>query len=228
MINSVEEIEKLKASSKLADDCYYYICDNIKVGMTEVEVAKLIDDYFMSHGASGVSFETIVGSGPNSALIHSVPSDRTIEFGDIVQLDFGCILDGYCSDCSRVLFMGKVDEEYKKIYDIVYEAQKFGVENAKAGMKACEVDSLCRNIVKLSGYDFNHSVGHSVGKEVHSGLVISYKNNNDIIEDGMVITIEPGIYLEGKFGIRIEDTCLVEDGKLVPLNKTSKEIVIID
>ena len=122
-----------------------------------------------------------------------------IENSDVVQLDFGCILDGYCSDCSRVLFMGNVDEEYKKIYDIVYEAQKFGIENAKAGMKACEVDALCRNIIKLSGYDFNHSVGHGVGKEVHEDPVISPKNETDIIENNIVFTIEPGIYLEGKF-----------------------------
>ena len=160
-------------------------------------------------------------------MIHSTPTDRVIEYGDIVQLDFGCILDGFCSDCSRVLFMGSVDEEYKKIYDIVYESQKFGLENTRAGMKACEVDALCRNIVKLSGYDFNHAVGHGVGKEVHEDPTISFKNDTDVIENGMVITIEPGIYLEGKFGIRIEDTCLVEDGKLISLNETSKNIRII-
>ncbi len=227
MIKSLEEIEKLKASSKLADECYLYICDNIRVGMTEIEVAKMIDNYFTAHGASGVSFETIVGSGINSAMIHSTPTDKIIEEGDVVQLDFGCILDGYCSDCSRVLFMGNVDEEYKKIYDIVYEAQKYALDNTRVGMKASEVDALARNITKLSGYDFEHAVGHGVGKEVHEKPVISYKNDNDIIENGMVITIEPGIYLEGKFGIRIEDTCLVEDGKLTPLNKTSKEIKII-
>ena len=123
--------------------------------------------------------------------------------------------------------MGNVDEEYKKIYDIVYESQKFGLENTRAGMKACEVDALCRNIVKLSGYDFNHAVGHAVGQDVHEETTISFKNYKDTIENGMVITIEPGIYLEGKFGIRIEDTCLVENGKLTPLNKTSKEIRII-
>ncbi len=227
MIKTLEEIEKLKASSKLADDCYMYICENIKVGMTEIQVAQMIDEYFLSHGASGVSFETIVGSGVNAAQIHSTPTDRVIEFGDIVQLDFGCILDGYCSDCSRVLFMGKVDEEYKKIYDIVYEAQKYALENARVGMKASEIDALARNITKLSGFDFNHSVGHGVGKEVHEKPFISYKNDEDIIENGMVITIEPGIYLGGKFGVRIEDTCLVEDGRLVSLNKTSKEIKII-
>ena len=175
----------------------------------------------------GVSFDTIVGSGPNSSIIHSEPSDRVIEQGDVVQLDFGCILDGFCSDCSRVLFMGNVDEEFKKIYDIVYEAHKFAIDNAKAGMKASEIDALARNIVKLSGYDFNHAVGHAVGKEVHEKPVISPKDET-IIENGMVITIEPAIYIEGKFGIRIEDTCLMKDCELVSLNNTTKEIRIIE
>lgn len=227
MIKTEEEIEKIKKSSKLADDCYNYIVDTIKVGMTEKEVAMLMDDYMIKHGASGVSFETIVGCGTTSSQIHSTPSDKVIEYGDVVQLDFGCILDGYCSDCSRVLFMGEVKEEYKKIYDIVYESQIAGIENTKVGMKASEVDGICRDIIKSYGYDFKHAVGHGVGKEVHEDPVISPKNEKDLIENNMVITIEPGIYLEGKFGIRIEDTCVMKDGKLEPLNKTSKEIKVI-
>ena len=226
-IKTSEEIEKLRASSKLADECYEYIVTQIKLGMTEIEIAKMIDEYFLSHGASAVSFETIVGSGVNSATIHSTPSDRKIEFGDIIQLDFGCVLDGYCSDCSRVLFMGEIKSEYKEIYDIVYKAQMAGIEGFKEGMKASEVDALSRDVIKENGYDFNHSVGHAVGTEVHENPTISPKNTEDTIENGMCITIEPGIYLEGKFGIRIEDTCIVENGKLVPLNKTIKEIKVI-
>ena len=227
MIKSEEEIEKLRKSSMLADDCYNYIVSVIKVGMTEKEVAKLMDDYMLEHGASAVSFETIVGSGPTSSQIHSTPTDRVIEFGDVVQLDFGCILDGYCSDCSRVLFMGEVKEEYKKIYDIVYEAQIAGVEQTRAGMTAKQVDDICRDIIKSYGYDFKHAVGHGVGKEVHEDPTVSPKNEIDIIENNMVFTIEPGIYIEGEFGIRIEDTCVMKDGKLEPLNKTSKEIKVI-
>ncbi len=110
----------------------------------------------------------------------------------------------------------------------MYEAQKFAIDNFKVGMKASEVDALARNITKLSGYDFEHAVGHGVGKEVHEKPIISYKNELDVIEDGMVITIEPGIYIENEFGIRIEDTCLVENGKLIPMNETSKEIRVIN
>ncbi len=226
-MKSEEEIEKLIKASILADKCYNYICETIKVGMTEIEVAKLIDEFFLSNGASALAFDTIVGSGVNSSIIHSTPSDKIIEHGDIVQLDFGCVLDGYCSDCSRVLFMDEVKEEYKKIYDIVLEAQLVGINNTKVGMRSSQVDSICRDIIKSHGYDFKHAVGHGVGKEVHEDPVISPKNENDVIENDTVFTIEPGIYLENQFGIRIEDTCLMKNGVLIPLNKTSKEIRVI-
>ena len=227
IIKTDEEYDSIVKSSKLADDCYSYIKELIKEGMTEIEIAKAMDDYMLSHGATALSFETIVGSGPNSGLIHSTPTDRKIEFGDIIQLDFGCVVNGYCSDCSRVLFVGEVKEEYKKIYDIVYEAQIEGIKNTKVGMPVCEVDAISRNIIKDKGYDFKHAVGHGVGKEVHDEPTISPKNDKDVIEDNMVFTIEPGIYFEGEFGIRIEDTCIMKDGVVIPLNNTPKEIVII-
>jgi len=227
MVKTLEEIEKLKKSSKLADDCYYYIKDKIKIGMTEKEIAKLMDDYMLSSGASGLAFETIVGSGINSSSIHSTPSDKKIEYGDIIQLDFGCIVDEYCSDMSRVLFVGEIKEEYKKIYEIVLEAQLAGFKYIKPGMLAKKADLISRNIIKNYGYDFNHAVGHGVGKEVHESPTISPKNEKDIIENNLVFTIEPGIYIENKFGIRIEDTVLLKDDKVISLNSITKEIVII-
>ena len=227
IIKTSDEIEKLKLSSKLADDCFEYIKTIIKVGMTEKEVANLMDEYMISHGASAVSFDTIVGSGENSGQIHSLPSDRVIQQGDVVQLDFGCVLNDYCSDCSRVLFMGEVKEEYKKIYDIVLEAQLAGIDKIKPGMKACEADLLVRDIIKSYGYDFKHAVGHGVGQEVHEDPVVSPKNDKETIENDCVFTIEPGIYFENEFGIRIEDTCVMQDGKVIPLNRTSKEVTII-
>ena len=227
MVKTKEEIKKLIKASQLADKCYRYICTQIKPGMTEKKIAKLMDNYMISHGASGVSFETIVGSGKNSSKIHSTPSNRTIKYGDVVQLDFGCVLDGYCSDCSRVLFIGMVKPEYKKIYDIVYKAQIAGINGFKAGMKASRVDALSRDVIVKHGYNFNHAVGHGVGQEVHEDPVVSPKNTKDTIKNNMCITIEPGIYLENKFGVRIEDTCIVQGGKLIPLNHTSKAIKII-
>lgn len=226
-IKTSDEIEKLKQSSKLADDCFEYIKTIIKVGMTEKEVANLMDEYMLSHGATKVSFDTIVGSGENSGQIHSLPSDRVIQNGDIVQLDFGCVLNDYCSDCSRVLFMGEVKEEYKKIYDIVLEAQLAGINNIKPSMSCKDADAVSRDIIKSYGYDFNHALGHGVGKEVHEPPVLAERNPDVFIENDCVFTIEPGIYFEGQFGIRIEDTCVMQNGKVIPLNNTSKEITII-
>lgn len=227
MIKSKEEIEKLKKASNLADECFEYICNTIKIGMTEKEIANLMDKYMLEHGATGLSFETIVGSGVNSAQIHSTPTDRNIEYGDIILLDFGCVVEEYCSDISRTIFIGEVKEEYKKIYEIVLKSQLEGIEKITSGITAKEADLICRNVIKEAGYDFNHAVGHGVGKEVHEEPVISPKRDEVKLQNNMVFTIEPGIYLEEKFGVRIEDTVVLINGKVEPLNKASKEIIVI-
>lgn len=227
MKKTEEEIKKLEMASKIADDCFEYVCNNIKVGMTEIEVAQMMDTFMFENGAESLSFETIVGSGINSAQIHSTPTDKKIESGDIVLLDFGCKYQGYCSDISRTIFMERITEEYKKIYDIVLEAQLVATEKIVAGMLSCEADALSRDVIKNKGYDFAHALGHGVGKEVHESPVISPKNDRDIIENNMVFTIEPGIYLENKFGVRIEDTVVLENGKVRSLNKVTKDIIII-
>lgn len=228
MIKTNEEIEKLKKASKLADECFDYICNTMKIGMTEKEVANLMDDYMLTNGASRLSFDTIVGSGVNSAQIHSIPTDRKIEFGDIILLDFGCVVDEYCSDISRTVFVGEVNQEYKKIYDLVLEAQLKGVAEITNGMTAKEADLICRDIILTNGYDFAHAVGHGIGKEVHEEPVLSPKNEKDKLENNMAFTIEPGIYLENKFGVRIEDTVILKEGKVIPLNNVTKEIKIIN
>ncbi len=227
MIKSKDEIEKLKKASALADECFDYICHTIKRGMTEKEIAQKMDAYMLSHGATALSFETIVGSGVNSSQIHSIPTNREIEYGDILLLDFGCVVDGYCSDISRTIFIGEVKEAYQKIYAIVLEAQMAGIREITAHMTASEADLICRDKIKAKGFDFNHAVGHGIGKEVHEEPVLTPKRTDVFLENGMVFTIEPGIYLEGEFGIRIEDTVVLQNGKVVPLNKAPKEIVVL-
>lgn len=227
MIKTEEEINKLKKASKLADECFEFICNKIKIGMTEKEIANYMDDYMLTNGATALSFETIVGSGENSSQIHSTPTDRKIQYGDIILLDFGCVVDGFCSDISRTIFIGEVKEEYKEIYQIVLNSQQRGIEKITEGMTAKEADFVCREVIKNSGYDFAHAVGHGVGTEVHEEPVISPKRE-DILENNMVFTIEPGIYLENKFGVRIEDTVLLKDGKIEPLNLVSKELIVIN
>lgn len=227
MIKTNEEIEKLKKSSKLADECFEYICNTIKIGMTEKEIAEAMDKYMLTNGATKVSFDTIVGSGTNSSQIHSTPTDRKIEYGDIILLDFGCVVDGYCSDISRTIFVGEIKDEYKEIYNIVYKAQQKGISDITNGMNAKEADFVCRNVIQAKGYDFAHAVGHGIGKEVHEDPVISPKNEKVVLENNMAFTIEPGIYLENKFGVRIEDTVILKDGKVIPLNTATKEIKIL-
>ena len=227
MIKTNEEISKLKKAAKVADKCFEYICNNIKVGMTEKEIAKLMDGYMLSNGATGLSFETIVGSGENSCKIHSTPSDRKIEYGDIILLDFGCIVEEYCSDISRTIFVGEIKEEYKKIYETVLKAQLEGVQKIVAGISTKEADLICRNVIRDAGYDFNHAVGHGIGKEVHEEPVLSWRKDDVVLENNMAFTIEPGIYLENKFGVRIEDTVILKDGVVETLNKVSKDIIVI-
>jgi Xaa-Pro aminopeptidase len=198
-----------------------------KFGMTEIQIAKLMDNYMLSNGATALAFDTIVGSGKNSSLIHSKPGKRRIKSGDIVQLDFGCVVDGYCSDTSRVLFIDYVMPEYKRIYDIVLNSQKKCMHEIKEGMKLSAVDELSRSYIKKYGYNFNHALGHGVGKVVHDEPVISPKNTKDKMKENLVFTIEPGIYLENKFCIRIEYTVVFKEGKVIPLNHTSKKITII-
>lgn len=227
-MKKTEEIEKLEIASKIADDCFEYICRNIKIGMTEIEVAQMMDKFMIENGAEALSFETIVGSGVNSAQIHSTPTDKKIENGDIVLLDFGCKYQGYCSDISRTIFIGNITEEQKQIYNIVLEAQLIAIEKITDGMLCCEADKIARDIIKNKGYDFAHALGHGVGTEVHESPVISPRNDKDSLQDNMVFTIEPGIYLENKFGVRIEDTVILENGKVRSLNKVTKDIIIIN
>lgn len=227
MKKTEEEIKKLEIASQIADDCFEYICKNINIGMTEIEVAQIMDDFMIKNGAEGLAFETIVGSGINSAQIHSTPTDKKIEYGDVVLLDFGCKYQGYCSDISRTIFVGNIAEEQKQIYNIVLEAQLVATEKISEGMICNEADALARDVIKASGYDFAHALGHGIGTEVHEKPVISPKNDKDILEDNMVFTIEPGIYLENKFGVRIEDTVVLENGKVRSLNKVTKDIIII-
>lgn len=227
MTKSKEEIEKLRMAADMADDCFGYICYAIKVGMTEKEVAAMVEDFMLSNGATALAFDTIVGSGENSAKIHSTPTDRKIEYGDIVLLDFGCVLEGYCSDLSRTIFMGEVKEEYKEIYNTVLASQLAGIEKITDNMSAKEADAICRDVIKEKGYDFDHALGHGIGTVVHEAPVISQKSEDVMLENDMVFTIEPGIYLEGKFGVRIEDAVLLEDGKIESLSHANKGFVVI-
>lgn len=225
-IKTNDEIKKLRKAARLGDSCFEYICSQIKIDMTEKEIAAEIDNFIINNGALKASFETIVGSAENSAFIHSTPTDRKIEFGDIILLDFGCILDNYCSDMSRTIFVGEAKEEYKRIYEIVLKAQLETIKNIRTLMKCSDIDKIARTIINSYGYDFNHSVGHGIGTEVHEEPIISSKSN-ETVKNNMVFSIEPGIYLEGKFGVRIEDVIVINNGIPEILSLSPKDIIII-
>lgn len=212
MIKTKEEIEKLRYASSLNDKGFKYICENIRPGMTEKEIASMLDEYMFSIGAEGLAFDTIVGSGVNSSQIHSVPTDRKIEEKDIILFDFGYVVGGYCSDMSRTVFVGGITDRQKEIYDLVLKTQVNAIENIKIGMTAKEADMLGRKFILDAGLDYAHSLGHGIGKVVHEELIISPKRDT-ILQENMVFTIEPGVYLENEFGVRIEDVVLLTESR---------------
>ena len=226
IIKTKEEIEKLRRAAILGDNCFEYICSIIKPGMTEIEIAKKIDDFFMNNGATGTSFDTIVGAGKNSAQIHSSPTDYIIQEKDIILFDFGCVLDGYCSDMSRTVFVGGITDKQKEIYNLVKEAHENAVNKVQINDLAKVVDEYGRANIKNAGYDYAHALGHGVGTEVHEAPLISYRSE-DLLKGDMVFTIEPGIYLENEFGVRIEDTGVLTQNGMELFSKSNRDIIIL-
>jgi len=205
-----EEIEILRKSCRIAGKAFGLIKPRIKTGRTELSVYRELEDIMQAMGASGNSFNLIIGFGPNSALPHHETSGRKLGNNEAVLIDYGCVYENYCSDITRTYFHGKPTEEFKKVYAIVAASQKAGVAAVKAGVKTRDVDSACRNYISDAGYGqyFIHGTGHGVGLEIHEAPTVNTKSE-EVLKAGMAITVEPGIYLHGKFGVRIEDSVLV-------------------
>ena len=220
-----EEIEKIRASQALAEEAYLYILSRITAGRYEREIAAELEFYMKKNGASAPSFETICVSGTRSALPHGRPEGR-IEQNSFVTLDFGAVLDGYASDMTRIVCVGRADEEMRRVYETVKEAQEAGVLAVKAGVSGKTVDNAAREVIKKAGYGeyFGHATGHGIGLCVHEAPTFSPKEE-EIIPSGAVLSVEPGIYLPGKFGVRIEDLVVVREGKCENLNKSAKDLI---
>ena len=226
IIKTYDEVRNLRKAAKIGSECFEYICTLIKPGMTEKEIARYIYEFFVKNGASGLSFDTIVGSGINSAQIHSTPTYRIIQENDIILFDMGCIYNGYCSDMSRTVFVGKPTERQEEIYSLVYKTYLNAVNNIKIGNTAKEADLLGRKLIIDNGYNYAHALGHGVGTKVHEDPLISPKRE-DILKENMVFSVEPGIYLENEFGVRIEDTVLVTKFGCISLTKSKKDYIIL-
>ena len=222
------ELEIIEEAVKIADDTFSYIVEYIEVGMTEKQVADEMEYFMKKQGASSSSFETIVASGKRSSLPHGVASDKIIENGDVILLDYGAVYKGYCSDMSRTIFLGNTNSKIKEIYDIVLEAQLEVSKKVCAGMTLKNVDAIARDIIKRYGYGdmFVHSLGHGIGLEIHETPIVSHSADGILLERS-VISNEPGIYLEGIGGVRIEDLLYIEKEGARVLTKSSKDIFII-
>lgn len=213
-IKTARELEFIKKAEAIGDQVFTEILDFIRPGMTELEIAARIEYLLKLKGASGASFPAIVASGINSSMPHAVPSIKKLELGDFVTMDFGCVYEGYCSDMTRTIVIGKASDRQKQIYSLVLEAQLAALDFLKAGYQGKEVDKVARDIIYGAGYEgcFGHGLGHSVGLNIHENPRLSMLEE-DIIEAGMTETVEPGIYVKGFGGVRIEDLVVVtKDG----------------
>lgn len=226
MIKDQDEIEEIKKAAQIADEAFEYICEVIKPGITEWEVALEIENFMKKKGATGTSFESIVASGIRSSMPHGVASHKVIENGDFVTLDFGCIYNGYCSDMTRTVVVGKASEKQKEIYNVVLEAQETALEAIKPGITGYEADKVARGIIEAKGFGeyFGHGLGHGVGLEVHESPRLS-PLGKDILKANMVVTDEPGIYLPDFGGVRIEDLIVVTENGCERLSKSPKHLI---
>ena len=227
MIKDEKEIEKLKKACEITDNCFKHLINYIKIGMTEKEIAFEIEKYFLTNGADGVAFETIVASGANSSKPHATVTNKQIEYGDVITIDFGCKYEGYCSDMTRTIFAGEIAGKVKKVYDLVLKNQLQTLEDMKEGASIRIISRNVDNDFRLHGFDMIHSLGHGVGLDIHEKPYINSKNDN-LLKENMVVTDEPGIYLPENFGIRIEDTVLITKSGCITLTNSDKNYIIVD
>lgn len=225
MVKDEEEIENLRKACKVTDECFEHIVNYIRPGMTEKQISREIDYYYYKN-AQGLSFETIVASGENSSKPHAIPTDRKIQNVDIITIDMGCKINGYCSDMTRTIFVGQVPEYVKSVYELVLKNQKQVLQDMKENANTKQIAKMVDNDFKLNNYDLIHALGHGVGLEIHEGPVLSI-NSENILRENMVVTNEPGIYIPGQFGVRIEDTVLITKGGCETLTKSNKNYVIV-
>jgi Xaa-Pro aminopeptidase len=223
-IKEPEELAFITKAVELVDATFEQAKAIIRPGITEKEAAWEVEKILRQKGSEGMPFEIIVASGPNSALPHARPTEKTICSGEPVLIDMGARINGYCSDFTRTLFLGKADKTFREIYNIVLKAQATAMEGIESGMNASQADRLARSVIEQAGYGdaFGHGLGHGVGLAVHE-LPMLGSSSSDSLADGMIFTIEPGIYLAGQGGVRIEDMVALENGRAKALTKASKD-----
>ncbi|MDD4563893.1 MAG: M24 family metallopeptidase [Eubacteriales bacterium] len=228
MIKNEHEIQSISRSAALGDKCFSHILGFIEPGMSEKQIAAEIERYLFEHGAEKLAFDTISVSGERSCLPHGEPSDRIVKKGEFLTLDFGAVVDGYCGDMTRTIAIGSVTPLMRKIYDIVLESQLAAIDVIKAGVSCYDADKTARDIIVKAGYgdNFTHGLGHGIGTQVHEEPRLNTKSE-EILQKNMAITIEPGIYLPGLFGVRIEDLAIVTDFGIINKVNSKKDLIIL-
>jgi Xaa-Pro aminopeptidase len=228
MVKDSVELDIIKNAVEIADKAFEHILPFVRPGITEIDIAAELEHEMKRLGAKGPSFDTIAASGLRSSMPHGVASEKTIEKGDCITFDFGALYKEYCSDMTRTVFVGEPSPEMRKIYNTVLSAQLKAIEGAKAGLRGKDVDKIARDFIADNGYGdyFGHGLGHSVGLEIHESPRFS-KSCDDVLEDNMVITVEPGIYIPGLGGVRIEDIILINGNQPLILTSSTKDIIIL-
>lgn len=225
-IKDDNEIAKIRRACEITDNCFTHLLEYIKVGMTERQIAFEIEKYFIENGANGLAFGTIVASGENSSKPHAVPTNRKIQSGDNITIDFGAKYKGYCSDMTRTIFVGSVSDEVRNLYNFILEGQLRATNKIKDGVDGKSVARGVQIEYNARNFELIHALGHGVGLEVHELPYLSYRSSQ-ILKENMVVTNEPGIYIPEKIGIRIEDTILVNKLESEVLTKSSKKLIVI-
>lgn len=223
-----EEFSRMVKAQEITDAAFAEICKFIKEGMTESEIAARLVYEMLRRGAQRVSFDPIVASGPNGSRPHAVPGSRKVRKGEFITMDFGCVYEGYCSDMTRTVALGEIDEEKKTVYNTVLQAQLAGIAASRAGVSGKEIDGAARKVIADAGYGdyFGHGYGHSVGIEIHESPNANSRNDQPM-PVGAMVSAEPGIYLPGRFGVRIEDVVRIEENGVTDITHSPKELIIL-
>lgn len=228
-IKKKEEIESIVAAQRIAEKAFEDVLGFIKEGVTEKQIAALLEYRMREYDSQRAAFQTIAVSGKNTSLPHGVPTDKKVQKGDFVTMDFGAVANGYCSDMTRTVAVGFATDEMTNIYQTVLSAQQNVIKNLTAGIICSDADALARGVIKNAGYGehFCHSTGHSLGLEIHEKPSLSEKNSAVRLRAGQIVTVEPGIYLPDKFGVRIEDMVLVRKNGCKNLTNAPKHLIIL-
>ncbi len=227
-VKDEQELAAMKEAQRVTDAAFTEILNDLKPGVKECEIAAKLTYLMACMGAERNSFDPIVASGPNGSMPHAVPSQREIQKGEFVTMDFGCVYDGYCSDMTRTVAVGQPNDEMVLVYNTVLEAQKAGIAMAKAGVIGKDVHNAAADVIAAAGYGeyFGHGFGHSLGVEIHENPGFNSRCDKPI-PAGATISCEPGIYLPGKFGVRIEDVVMLTEGGNIDLTHSPKHLIIL-